>query len=127
MVPFLAGGLVIAAGVWRLVLAATRAIEAVGAELALGQADGLYERLKLVEFERGEVQLAADLLHHALIFGRIGLGVFLQILILVALEILDDAARDEFHIALAGSEADEGATVDEGRTGNAHEIGRAHV
>ena len=70
------------------------------AKFALGQTNGLDELLELVEAQRGKSQLAAYFLHHALIFGRVGGGVLVEIGILVALEIFDDAARNQFHVAL---------------------------
>ena len=44
-------------------------IEAVGAEAAFGQADGLDELLEFVEAQGGEAQAAAYLLDEALILG----------------------------------------------------------
>ena len=48
------------------------AIEAVGAELTLGQADGLDEGLHGVELQRGEVETLANLLHQTFILRCAG-------------------------------------------------------
>ena len=49
-----------------LVVAA--AVETVGADLALGQADRLDEVFDMSELQGGETQAAGNLLYHALIF-----------------------------------------------------------
>ena len=53
----------------RIGLEAAAAVEAVGAEAAFGQADGLDELLEFVEAQGGEAQAAAYLLDEALILG----------------------------------------------------------
>ena len=50
-----------------LVVAA--AIEAVGADVALGQADRLDEVFDMSELQGGETQTTGNLLYHALILG----------------------------------------------------------
>ena len=49
-----------------LVVAA--AIEAVGADVALGQADRLDEVFDMSEFQGGETQTTCNLIYHALVF-----------------------------------------------------------
>ena len=79
-----------------------RAVEAVGANLAFGQANGLDEVLELGKFEAAEVEAACYLAYHALIFGRVGLGIFLQSFLrgVGTLKLLNDASGDEFAVAL---------------------------
>ena len=100
--------------------AASAAVEAVGAELALGQSDGLDQGFEFVEAEGGEAEPLADDFDQLAVFGRVGGGVACQVLVGIAFQFGYDAAGDEFHVALGGGEADVGTAVDEGRTGNAH-------
>ena len=53
-------------------------IKAVGADLALRQAYGLYYGVNLAEFQRVEVQTLCYLCHHSLVFGRVCGGIRLQ-------------------------------------------------
>ena len=55
--------------VYVLGLEVARAIEAVGAKLAFGQANGFDEGLQCVELQRGEVESFTNLLYQALILG----------------------------------------------------------
>lgn len=105
---------------------AAGAVEAVSAELALGQTDGVDEVFERVKLERSEAQALAYYLHHALIFGRACGGIFLKILVLVALKLFYYAARYQFEVALRRREADERTAVDERRTGYAH-VSLAHA
>lgn len=91
-----------------------------GAKLALGQADGLDQGLQRIETQGSEAEAFAHDLDHTVVLGRAGGGIFLEVLVLVALEPLDDATGDELERALGGSEANEGAGVDEGRTSDAN-------
>ena len=90
------------------------AVEAVGADLALGHADALDEVFELGKLQGGESEATGYLGDHALVLGRIGLCVLLQISLVVALEVADDATGDKLQVALRGGEADEGTAVDEG-------------
>ena len=54
-------------GVGQLKVAGT--IETVGAELALGQADGFNEGLHCIKLQRSEIKTFANLLYQALILG----------------------------------------------------------
>ena len=78
----------------------TRTVEAVGAELALGQADGIDKGIHGVELQRGEVEAAADFLYQALILRCTGSRVFVEVLAIVALKLLNDAAGKQFEVAL---------------------------
>ena len=71
-----------------------------GAELTLGQADGLDESVYGVELKRGEVETCTDLLYQALVLGCAGGRVLVEVLAVVSLELLDDAAGEQFQVAL---------------------------
>ena len=74
------------------------AVEAVGADALLGQTDGGNKVFDGGELDTGEAQAAGYLVDHALVFGRARLGVTLQVLLVVALDVLDDAARDQLQV-----------------------------
>ena len=63
----------------------TAAIEAMCADSALGQSDGLYHHFNLVELQAGKPQTSCYLLYHALILWRVGLGILVELCILVAI------------------------------------------
>ena len=88
-------------------------------ELALGQADALDQRLQRVEAQGGEAETLAHDFHHAVVLGRAGRGILIKVLVLIALQLLDDAARYQLQRTLGSGEADEGAGIDERRTGDA--------
>ena len=93
------------------------AIEAVGADLAFGHANGLDKILEFGKLQRGQSQTTGYLLHHLLIFRRVGSGIAFQMLLVVAtLEITDDTTGDQFQIALRRGETDKRTTVDQRRT-----------
>ena len=71
-----------------------------GAEFALGQADGIDEGVHGVELQRCEVEAAAYLLHQALILGCAGGRVLVEVFGIVAFELLDEAASHELQVAL---------------------------
>ena len=81
-------------------VAVAGAVEAVGADFALRHTDGLDEILELGKLQGGEAETTGYLGDHALVLGRIGLGVLLQIYLVVALEVADDATRNQFQVAL---------------------------
>ena len=81
-----------------LVVAA--AIEAVGADMVLGQTYRLDKVFQMGELQRGETQTASYLIHHALVFWRVGLGILVELGLVVALEVADNATCDEFQVAL---------------------------
>lgn len=93
-------------------LEASCPVEAVRAELTLGEPDGLDERFEFVEAQRGQSETLTNDFHHALIFRRVGRCVSLQALVALTFQFADDAARDELHVALRRGETDEGATID---------------
>ena len=76
------------------------AVEAVGADFALRHTDGLDEVLEFGKLQGGEAEATGYLGDHALVLGRVGLGVLLQIYLVVALEVADDATRNQFQVAL---------------------------
>ena len=76
------------------------AVEAVGAHPFLRQSDTLDKVFESGKFYTGESQSTSYLIHHALILWGSRLGVCLQVLVLVALDILDDSACDEFQVSL---------------------------
>lgn len=79
---------------------AARAVEAMGAELALGQAYGLNEILERVKLKRGQAEPVAHYADHALVFGRARFGILLKILVLVTFKLLDNPARYKLKVAL---------------------------
>ena len=109
-----------------MVSEAARAVEAMGAELALGQAYGLDKILERVKLQRSKAKALAYNLNHALVFGRTCFGILLKILVFVALKFLYYAARYKLKVALRRSKADERTAVDERRTGYAH-VSLAHA
>ena len=68
------------------------AVETMGAHTMLGHAYGADEVFDFVEFQSGDAELMGNFLHHALIFGTVGGGVLLQVLVGCPFEIVDDEA-----------------------------------
>ena len=97
-----------------------RAVEAVRAELALGQADGVHHTLQGVELQRVHTDMLAQHLNELGILGAGGVAVFLDVLVVVALQLLDAAAGNELHHVLRGREVEEGTAEQQGRTADAH-------
>lgn len=83
-----------------MVSEAARAVEAMGAELALGQADGLDKIFERVKLQRSKAKALAYNLNHALVFWRARFGILLKILVLVAFKLLDNPARYKLKVAL---------------------------
>ena len=79
---------------------ATAAIEAMHADTFFGKPNRLDEILDSVEPQRGDTQSMCYLVDHAEIFGRVSGGIFLEVLLGVALEILYHPPSDEFQVAL---------------------------
>lgn len=77
----------------------TRAVEAVGADAFLGDSDAFHEVLDLAELQRSQVQASGYLLHHSLVFGRFGLGIEVELGVMLSFEVLNYAARYQFQIA----------------------------
>ena len=72
---------------------------AIGTDLAFINADRVEHIVETVVSERGEMQLAAKIVDHALIFGGIRIDVFLCVLIgRVNAVGFYDSARDKVHI-----------------------------
>lgn len=76
------------------------AIKAVGTHLTLRQTDSLDELFDGIELQSGESQFLCNLVHHALILGRVGGGILVEVFVRVALKLLDHTAGDKLHIAL---------------------------
>ena len=81
------------------------AVEAVCAHLAFRQTDCFYLCLFRVEPQSCEVEATAFFLHQTLVFGRVGGGIFVEVLASVALKFLDDAPCDQLHVALRRRES----------------------
>ena len=96
------------------------AVKTMCADLAFRQTDGFDECFQRVKLQRAEAKSLGNGLYHLLVFGRISGSVFVEVFVLVAFQLFDDAARNQFQIALRGSKADEGATINQRRAGNAH-------
>ena len=71
-----------------------------GADTFLRQTDAFDEVFQRGKLQRGETQSAGYLLHHTLILRSARLGILFEILLVVTLKVLDDAASDEFEVAL---------------------------
>ena len=78
-------------------MAVAGAVKAMGADLALGQADALNEVLNLGELHAGKAKTSADFLHHPLVFGGVCGSILLQYLRRV---LLLQVARQPLHQAV---------------------------
>ena len=96
-----------------MTMLATAAIEAMHADTFFGKTYRLDEVLDSIEPQRGDAQSMCYLVDHAEIFGRVGGGIFLEVLLGVALEILYHPSCDEFQVALRTGEVDERAAIDQ--------------
>ncbi len=76
------------------------AIEAVGAETVLGESDGFYKNLYRIKLQRGEPEPLTYLLYESVVFRRTGCCVLIEILVGIPLQVADDAASQQFHVAL---------------------------
>ena len=97
-----------------------RAVEAMEAKLLARQPDTLDQCLYRVELQRIEIQLAGNVIHHPLIFGSSGIGIFFHVLVAVPFELLDDPTCDQLQFSLAGGEIEERTSEYQRRTGNTH-------
>lgn len=75
------------------------AIEAVCTHLAFGKADSLNQCFKCVELQGAQPEALGNGVDHALVFGGVGGGIFIQILVMISFKLLDDAAGDELEVA----------------------------
>ena len=71
------------------------AIPAVRAQPFLGEADGRYQSVQALVFERGQVQLFADTVDHGQVLFRSGTGIFFQVSVLGAFQRLDGRAPSQ--------------------------------
>ena len=95
-------------------------VKAVGADLAFGHANALDEVFQLGKLQACETETTTDFCDHTFILRRIGGCIFLQNLGGVFLFVVaDDAASNQFVIALGRRESDEGTAIDEWGTGDA--------
>ena len=90
-----------------------------GAELALRQTDGVHHAIQGVELQRVHSNVLAQHLNEISIFGAFWIAVFVDILVVVALHLLDAAAGDELQHVLRGGEVEEGTTEQQRRTADA--------
>ena len=97
-----------------------RAVEAMGAKLTLGQADGTHHALQGIEFQRINADMLAEHLDEVGVLGARRVAVLFDVLVIVALHLLDAAAGDELHHVLRGREVEEGTAEEQGRTADAH-------
>ena len=75
------------------------AVEAVGADVAFGQADGFDDVFEGAEAERRQPETAAYLFDHAGVFRRVGGGVGFEVAVVAALEVGYDAPGDKLERA----------------------------
>ena len=97
-----------------------RAVEAMRAEVALGQTDGLHHAVQGVELQRIHTDMLAQHLDEVGVFGRRRVAILLDVLVVVALHLLHATARDELQDVLRGREVEEGTAEEQGRTADAH-------
>ena len=83
-----------------MLVAVAAAIKAVCAHAALVHTNALNQILKLSKLQRGKAQTLGNLIYHTLVLRRVGGRVLLQVLLIVALKVLDDTACNQLHIAL---------------------------
>ena len=79
-------------------------IKTVRANLTFRQSDGLDQRLQRVKLQRAKPETLGDDADHFLILGRIGLRILVEVLILVAFQLLDDAAGDQVQLGVGAGE-----------------------
>ena len=108
-------GAVVAVAGFRVVLAGP----AEGAELFGRETDGVNQVVDTLERKGREVQLLADVFHHALVGIAIGVGVFFQARMFAFL-VADVAAGNQVVFVLAAGEVDELAGEHERRAGDTH-------
>lgn len=80
--------------------ATTGAIKAMGTKFALGQSYGLDKGFEFVKTQRGQTEALAYFLYHACVLRRVRCGIKRKILVRIALEISNNAARNKLHVAL---------------------------
>jgi len=121
-----------ARGEGRGLFAVGAAVEAVGAELAFGQADGLAYGVETVELECIYTDGFANGLHKSgiLLGGFVHVG--FQVAEFAAFELGDDTAGDEFEVVFGGGEVEVVATEEERGTADAdmdafHTVGIEHL
>ena len=95
------------------------AIEAMGANLALWQANGLHNIIHCVELQGIEPKFLSHDLYHLVILRGIGSGILVELGIWVALHILDDATSKQLQITFGSCVAHKRTRVDEWRTADA--------
>ena len=81
-----------------------------------GESDRLYQVFQRSKLYTGQSQATGYLVDHPLILGGSRLRILVEVLLVVALEILDDTAGNQFQIALRRRETDERATLYQRRT-----------
>ena len=94
-----------------LFVAVTRAIEAVGAEVAFGQAYCLHHAVQGIEFQRIDTDVLAEHLDEVGIFRCRRVTVIVNVAVVITFQFLNAAARDEFQDILGGREVEEGAAA----------------
>ena len=91
-----------------------------GTYLALRQTDSFHELLDGIELQCSQSKLVGNLIHHSLIFRRTCGSILLQILVGIALKLLDDSAGNQLHITLGRSKVDERTAINQWRTSDTH-------
>ena len=92
---------------------------AVSAELVFGQANGVNHVVDALERKRREVQLLADVFHHALVGFAIGVCVLLDIGVFAFL-VTNVATGNQVVFVLGTGEVDELARINERRASDTH-------
>ena len=95
-------------------------VETMGADFAFRQADCFDQSLQRVKLERAESEPFGNDADQLLVFRRISLCIFVQVLVFVAFQFLDDPTGDQFERTLGRGEADEGAGVDQRWASDTH-------
>lgn len=79
--------------------AVAAAVEAVGADLALGQPDCFDNVFERAETERAQTETTADFFNEAVVLGRTGARICFEVGVVVAFKIGDNPACDQFEFA----------------------------
>ena len=94
---------------------ATAAVEAMCTDAFLWKADTIDECLEFREFEACELELFTNGFDHAVVFGRICLCIFVEILACIAFKLFDHASGNELEVGLTACEVKERTAVNQWR------------
>ena len=93
-------------------MAVARPVEAVGAEVAFRETDGVHNTFQSIEFQRVHTDTFAQHFHKVGVFLARRVAIPFDIAVVIAFQFLDAAAGDEFHHVFGGREIEEGTSVE---------------